>query len=432
MRCRLGKVVHSKSPAICDLARIVAGTGWSVGTVDFFAEPNVFEKQFSLPQGIMDSPTDMAFGAYAEIKVVSGHTEWSSTTGWLNADLRIVSIGKNLCDGMIELGPLDAVTGAPLYENAAYRYRTMNHVYVAPFRKQIMTLSGSGFVSANWHWYDADKQQLTNTESRMSTTVPQRAVWLKVELLNAPGGLKEFAAPPTFVQLELGAASLYERYCIPYEINIGALGQYDSVSGSKLIRATHYDNSAKTVSRLAETTITPISPYAVKLYAGGKVYLENRCAGQVTCAMAYAVEDRQGGVPREKLRAFGKEAGTSAYETIKALAEVFDGYPVYHGDTKTVDLVTMIGRDSGVCFRTAKNMRMIKQVRSSNEFITRLSVINQTTDEGYIGIENVNPLGTNFIQNFGLSTPNRTEKKRPEAETGQEIDNPVRCGCADG
>lgn len=129
--------------------------------------------------------------------------------------------------------------------------------------------------------------------------------------------------------------------------------------------------------------------------------MENTGAGSLSGAkLNYTVEAGQGGTPRLMLRAYAKESGLSCYEAVNKLKELFGGVVLYHGENRTVDLVTQAGVNREVVFYPGKNLNSMKLKRESTEIITRLYVTDQESESGYIGIEDVNPLKSNFLLDF--------------------------------
>ncbi len=102
----------------------------------------------------------------------------------------------------------------------------------------------------------------------------------------------------------------------------------------------------------------------------------------------------------EKVRTLTSSKKAGAYRMISQLADLFGASPVYHGRSRTVDLLMEVGRDLGVEFRYAKNLESVHRTCSSDNLCTRLYVDYLESEQGYIGIERVNPLGTSFVLNF--------------------------------
>lgn len=102
----------------------------------------------------------------------------------------------------------------------------------------------------------------------------------------------------------------------------------------------------------------------------------------------------------EKVRTLTCGKKTGAYRMVTQLAELFHASPVFHGRSRTVDLLTEVGQDLGVEFRYSKNLEAVHRACSSDNVCTRMYVDYMESEQGYIGIERVNPLGTSFVLNF--------------------------------
>ena len=102
----------------------------------------------------------------------------------------------------------------------------------------------------------------------------------------------------------------------------------------------------------------------------------------------------------EKVRTLTCGKKTGAYRMITQLAELFGASPVFHGRSRTVDLLKQVGHDLGVEFRYTKNLESVHRTCSSDNVCTRMYVDYLESEQGYIGIERVNPLGTSFVLNF--------------------------------
>ena len=113
----------------------------------------------------------------------------------------------------------------------------------------------------------------------------------------------------------------------------------------------------------------------------------------------------------EKVRSITSDGKEGAYQLISRICETFHARPVYHGDTKKVDILSLNRREKIVEFTYQKNMKSVRVENSSQELITRMYVEGIYDQYGYIGIDDVNPTGLNFLLNFdyfrelGLLTP---------------------------
>lgn len=79
---------------------------------------------------------------------------------------------------------------------------------------------------------------------------------------------------------------------------------------------------------------------------------------------------------------------------------MFNAYPVYHGDTKTVDILKMTNRLPVTELYIGKNLETLSADCNTDNIVTRLYVEGQYGDHGYVGIDDVNPTGLPFILNF--------------------------------
>lgn len=106
----------------------------------------------------------------------------------------------------------------------------------------------------------------------------------------------------------------------------------------------------------------------------------------------------------EKVRTYNCSTKTGAYTMIQDLCEKFVAYPVFHGDTMTVDLRARSFHDGMVEMRLDKNLAKLARTRDSSDIITRLYVEGEYGDLGYIGIDDIvtpdKPKGLNYIVNF--------------------------------
>lgn len=391
---------------------ILKGSGWSLGTVDHFYEEDLFDKFIETTGGLMNTPSPISFGAYMEIADASGASSWNATNGWQNAGIHIETHGKNLCDGLIEKGHLNADDGTPEYSTQTNAYRTINYVEIAAFAGQKLTLSGTNVGGAEWHFFNGARTQLS-TATGLTATLPAGTKYIKYELWKDATGSANYATPPTNVQLELGqTATTYEDYVVPYTIDVPVLGQYDSVTRNHIYRYTVYDDTNHTVSR-SETLLAdePLDAYTARLYEGGTVYVSNSGVGNLSVVLNYTVSDPEGATPREKVRTLSKDAGTSAYDALVDLADLMGAKLSFDGYNKRVNIVQRIGVESNVSFNISYNMKAISRVRSSNEMVSRCYI----GDMDGVTITSVNPMGTNYLLDFsyarqaGLITPSQEQ-----------------------
>lgn len=113
----------------------------------------------------------------------------------------------------------------------------------------------------------------------------------------------------------------------------------------------------------------------------------------------------------EKVRSLSSNGKKGSYQQITDICNLFNAYPVYHGDTKTVDICALTNKKPIVEMYVGKNLETLSVETNSDSMVTRLYVEGQYGDNGYVGIDDVNPTGLPFLLNFdyyesiGLLTP---------------------------
>lgn len=102
----------------------------------------------------------------------------------------------------------------------------------------------------------------------------------------------------------------------------------------------------------------------------------------------------------EKVRTYTCSEKTGAYSMIQGICEKFVAYPVYHGDTMTVDIFARANHPGMMEMSLNKNLSRMSRLRDSSDLITRLYVEGEYGDLGYVGIDDVNPTGLPYLLNF--------------------------------
>ena len=85
---------------------------------------------------------------------------------------------------------------------------------------------------------------------------------------------------------------------------------------------------------------------------------------------------------------------------ITDICNLFKAYPVFHGDTKTVDIHALTNKLPISEMFIGKNLNGITVDYSTENIITRLYVEGEYGDFGYVGIDDVNPTGFPYLMNF--------------------------------
>lgn len=102
----------------------------------------------------------------------------------------------------------------------------------------------------------------------------------------------------------------------------------------------------------------------------------------------------------EKIRSLKSDGKKGSYQLITDICNLFKAYPVYHGDTKTVDIHALNNKRPMGEMYVGKNLKGVTVEPSSESIITRLYVEGEYGEDGYIGIDDVNPTGLTYLLNF--------------------------------
>ena len=102
----------------------------------------------------------------------------------------------------------------------------------------------------------------------------------------------------------------------------------------------------------------------------------------------------------EKIRSLSSSGKKGALDLIANVCNLFRCYPVYRSDTNTVDIYAINNRDQVIEGRVGKNLDSLSVTNDSSGLITRMYVEGEYGDDGYVGIDSVNPSGLSYIFNF--------------------------------
>ena len=102
----------------------------------------------------------------------------------------------------------------------------------------------------------------------------------------------------------------------------------------------------------------------------------------------------------EKVRSLTSGNKQGALGLMTTVCNLFKCFPVYDSDTKTVALYNFNNREQVLEGRVGYNMDALSVNYNSTDICTRLYVEGEYGEDGYIGIDNVNPTGLNYIMNF--------------------------------
>lgn len=102
----------------------------------------------------------------------------------------------------------------------------------------------------------------------------------------------------------------------------------------------------------------------------------------------------------EKIRSLSSEGKVGSYQLISTICGLFNAYPVYHGATKTVDIHALANKQPLKEMIVGKNLTALTTDYDSDCLVTRLFVEGEYGEDGYVGIDDVNPTGLSYILNF--------------------------------
>ena len=102
----------------------------------------------------------------------------------------------------------------------------------------------------------------------------------------------------------------------------------------------------------------------------------------------------------EKIRSLSSGDKTGALGLMTKVCNLFKCYPVYDSDTKTVALYNFNNRSQVLEAVVGKNLSTLNVDYNSDDIITRLYVEGEYGDNGYVGIDSVNPTGLSYIMDF--------------------------------
>lgn len=125
------------------------------------------------------------------------------------------------------------------------------------------------------------------------------------------------------------------------------------------------------------------------------VILQNTGWTLGTCETFY---ERDG--TTEKIRSLKSDGKKTSYQLIQDLCDLFNAYPVYNGDSKTVDLHPMSNRAGQTELTIDKNMSSLTVQTDTSNMVTRLYVEGEYGEFGYVGIDDVNPTGLSYLMDF--------------------------------
>lgn len=102
----------------------------------------------------------------------------------------------------------------------------------------------------------------------------------------------------------------------------------------------------------------------------------------------------------EKVRSLKSSGKKGALDLINTLCNLFRCRPEYDTENLTVNVYAMTNRDQFFEGEVGRNLNALSVTEDSENIATRLYVEGEYSENGYIGIDDVNPTGLNYIMNF--------------------------------
>lgn len=102
----------------------------------------------------------------------------------------------------------------------------------------------------------------------------------------------------------------------------------------------------------------------------------------------------------EKIRSLTSGGKQGALGLMTTLCNLFKCYPIYKTDSKTVELYNYNNREQVLEGTIGVNLNALNVTYNSSDITTRLYVEGEYAEDGYIGIDDVNPTGMPYIMNF--------------------------------
>lgn len=102
----------------------------------------------------------------------------------------------------------------------------------------------------------------------------------------------------------------------------------------------------------------------------------------------------------EKVRSLSSDGKRGAYLLISDICALFDARPVFDGDSRTVSIYSLNRHEDLLELNFGKNLNGVDRKEDAENIVTRLYVEGDYGDDGYVGIEDVNPTGLPFLLDF--------------------------------
>lgn len=102
----------------------------------------------------------------------------------------------------------------------------------------------------------------------------------------------------------------------------------------------------------------------------------------------------------EKIRTLTSEGKEGSYALTTKVCNLFYAYPDFDGENKTVNIYALNNKGPTVEMTMGRDIDSLSVSYNSEDIITRLYVEGEYSDFGYVGIDDINPTGLNYLMNF--------------------------------
>lgn len=126
----------------------------------------------------------------------------------------------------------------------------------------------------------------------------------------------------------------------------------------------------------------------------------NQALGNTGWTLKYCETFYEADGVTEKVRSLKSENKRGAYALITDICKLFNARPVFDGDDKSVTVVSLNRYDSMMELNFGKNLSSVERKEDAANIVTRLYVEGEYGDNGYVGIDDVNPTGLPYLLNF--------------------------------
>lgn len=102
----------------------------------------------------------------------------------------------------------------------------------------------------------------------------------------------------------------------------------------------------------------------------------------------------------EMVRSLSSDGKKGALSLIETTCNLFKCYPVFDSENMLVNIYSLNRHDQAIEMEVGRNTETLSVAYNSEDIVTRLYVEGEYGDDGYVGIDDVNPTGLSYILNF--------------------------------